>query len=132
MAAAVPCEMLEPGGRFFDLLRQMQAERTRFYVLHSLQDAVLHSAFPLGQRFAGPDEASSRALGRFGPTPLMPGFGDTLRDDTVEGAAHSDYWGSDSGPASQKATQLSGIFLELGARDRDLPSQRSVSAPRRL
>jgi pimeloyl-ACP methyl ester carboxylesterase len=130
MAAAVPSEMLEPGGRFFDLLRQMQADRTRFYVLHSMQDVVLHGAFPLGQRFAGADEASSRALGRFGPTPMMPGFGDTLRDDTVEGAGHGDYWGQVPGPASQKATELAGMFLELGARDRALATPRSVGVRR--
>jgi len=130
MAPAVPSEMLEPRGRFFDLLRQMQAERTRFYVLHSMQDTVLHRAFPIGQRFAGAGEASSRALGRFGPTPLMPGYGDTLRGDAVEGAGHSHYWGQEVNPASRKATELAGMFLELGARDRKLSSVRRVGASR--
>jgi pimeloyl-ACP methyl ester carboxylesterase len=132
MAPAVPSEMLEPRGRFFDLLRQMQAERTSFYVLHSMQDTVLHSAFPVGQQFAGAGEASSRALGRFGPTPLMPGYGDTLRGDAVDGAGHSHYWGHVVNPASRKATELAGIFLELGAKERKLSSVRAIGASRRI
>jgi len=130
MAPAVPCEMLEPRGRFFDLLRQMQGERTRFYVLHSMQDTVLHAAFPIGQQFAG--EPSARALGRFGPTPLMPGYGDTLRGDAVDGAGHSHYWGHVVNPASRKATELAGLFLELGGRERKVSSVRRVGTSRRI
>lgn len=131
MASAIPCEMFEPGGRFFELLRQLQGERTQFYVLHSMQDSILHGAFPLGQQLAGAGEASSRALGRFGPTPAMPGFGDTLRGEEVRGAGHGHYWGQVESGAARKANELSGIFLELGARARPLASRRQFPPPRR-
>jgi hypothetical protein len=129
MAAAVPSEMLEPGGRFFDLLAELQASGTQLYVLHSMQDQVLHRAFPIGQKFAGPGEESSRALGRFGATAMMPGFGGGLSDDLIEGAAHSHYWGHVRNAASLKATELAAMFLELGALGRELGVPRVVGAP---
>ena len=132
MAAAVPSEMLEPNGRFFDLLRQLQGERTAVYVLHSMQDDVLHTAFPLGQRMAGPGEASSRALGRFGPTAAMPGYLDTLRGDEAAGARHSDYWGHVMGPATHKINELVALFLELGAPDREIAVAREVGSARTI
>jgi len=132
MAAAIPSEMLEPGGRFFELMRQMQAERTAFYVLHSMQDSILHEAFPLGQRLAGAGEASSRALGRFGPTALMPGYGDTLRGDEVQGAGHSHYWGHVDAPATRKANELAGLFLAFGDPERSLGVRRDLGAARRI
>lgn len=132
MAAAVPSEMLEPGGRFFDLLRRMQGARTQLYVLHSMQDSVLHLAFPLGQRLAGAGEASSRALGRFGPSAMMPGYGDTVLGAEVQGAGHSHYWGHLDTSASRKANELVGIFLELGARARSVGTLRESPSARRL
>ena len=49
MAAAVPSEMLEPGGKFFELLSVLEGEGTRIQVLYSEQDWVLHYTFPPGQ-----------------------------------------------------------------------------------
>src|SRR3954463_6524627 len=63
MAAAVPSEMLERGGKFFDLLNELVSEGSRIDVLHSWQDTVLHYAFPPGQKLAGRGEGSDRALG---------------------------------------------------------------------
>ena len=128
MAAAIPSEMFERGGRFFELLRQMQGERTQFYVLHSMQDTVLHAAFPIGQRFAG--EPSCRALGRFGPTAAMPGYGDTLRGEEVQGAGHGHYWGQELTGGARKATELAGAFLELGSSARKLGTRRGLGSPR--
>jgi len=130
MAAAVPSEMLEPGGRFFELMRELQARRTEVYVLHSMQDVVLHGAFPVGQRLAGPGEASTRALGRFGPTAGMPGFGDTLRHDEVSGAGHSNYWGHVPAAATRKANELTALFMDFGVDRREIASARPLS-PRR-
>ena len=57
MAAAVPSEMLERGGKFFDLMMQLWAEGIEIRVHHSLDDNVLHFAFPPGQSLAGRKEA---------------------------------------------------------------------------
>jgi pimeloyl-ACP methyl ester carboxylesterase len=65
MAPAVPSEMLEPDGIYYDLLQSLSTDGTQVRVLRSMHDEVLHFAFPAGQAMAGPDERSSRGLGRF-------------------------------------------------------------------
>ena len=56
----------------------------------------------------------------------MPGYGDTLRGEEVQGAGHGHYWGQDLTTAARKATELAGRFLDLG-----LPARR-LAAPRAL
>lgn len=128
MAAAVPSEMLEPGGRFYDLLTQMAAEGTTIDILHSRQDTVLHFAFPPGQSLAGAGEGSARALGRYGPSPLMPGFRGTMFECEIAGAAHGDYWGQSKTPPSRAATEAAGRFLSLGQLGRVLGADRELGA----
>lgn len=129
MAAAVPSEMLEPGGRFYNLLGDLSREGTLIQVLHSQQDAVLHYAFPPGQALAGGKEASGRALGRYGPAPSMPGFGSTLTEREISGASHGDYWGEGGSGPSLAAAEAAGRFLALGDIDRELGITRSVGVP---
>lgn len=129
MAGAVPSEMLEPGGRFHQLLARMQARDTRVYVLHSRNDKVLHLAFPAGQALAGREEASTRALGRYGPTAAMPGQGSTLTDDQVRGAGHSNYWGHVPARASDEATSKAGHFLQLDVVWRSVGTPREIAPP---
>src|SRR5687767_48640 len=57
MAAAVPAEMLERGGRFFNLMMELWVEGIEVRVLHSTADKTLHFAFPPGQSLAGGREA---------------------------------------------------------------------------
>ena len=128
MAAAIPSEMLEPGGRFFNLLMEMWAEGIEVRVLHSLDDKVLHWAFPPGQSLAGRSEASQRALGRYGPSVMMPGWNRTLRGVTVKGADHSDYWGDGKPSPSAQSTSEAGTFLRLGELRRELSSARDVAS----
>jgi pimeloyl-ACP methyl ester carboxylesterase len=128
MAAAVPSEMLERGGKFHALLMELAAEGTTIQVLHSKQDSVLHYAFPPGQSLAGGKEASDRALGRFGPSPFMPGYRATLTDREIAGASHSDYWGHSKTPPSRLATEEAGRFLSLGDIGRDIGVRRELGA----
>jgi hypothetical protein len=118
--------MLERNGRFYDLLTGLAAEGTDIRVLYSKQDTVLHYAFPPGQSLAGGREVSSRALGRFGPSPWMPGFRSTLTEREVAGAAHGDYWGPSKTPPSLVATEDAGRFLSLGDIGRDVGLNRTV------
>jgi hypothetical protein len=129
MAAAVPSEMMENGGKFFDLLTNLAAEGTRIHVLHSKNDWVLHRTFPPGQSLAGAKEASSRALGRFGPSPWMPGFRSTLTERAIDGALHGDYWGHSKTSPSRVATEDAGRFLSLGDIGRDVGLARDVGVP---
>jgi len=126
MAAAVPSEMLEYGGKFHSLLMELAAEGTAIRVLHSLQDTVLHYAFPPGQSLAGGKEASGRALGRFGPSPLIPGYRATLSEREISGAGHGDYWGHSKTAPSRIATEDAGVFLSLGSLRRDVSYPRDV------
>ena len=128
MAAAVPSEMLERGGRFFNLLMELWAEGIEVRVFHSLDDKVLHWAFPPGQSLAGKTEASQRALGRYGPSVMMPGWNRTLKGVTVTGADHSDYWGDGKPAPSLQSTTEAGIFLRLGELKRELGTARGISA----
>ena len=129
MAAAVPAEMLERGGRFFDLLMELWAEGIEIRVLYSKADKTLHFAFPPGQSLAGRKEASGRALGRDGPTVMMPGWEKTLTGEPVEGADHSDYWGDGKPAPSAKATRKAGTFLRLGDLGRELGRSRDTVQP---
>jgi pimeloyl-ACP methyl ester carboxylesterase len=129
MAAAVPMEMVEPGGKYFDLLNKLAIDGTEILVLHSRQDKVLHLAFGAGQAMAGPDERSSRALGRYGPHPLMPGYGGTMRDRPMSGANHGDYWGHSNNDVSRQASSEAGRFLGLGVTARELVTARTIGAP---
>jgi pimeloyl-ACP methyl ester carboxylesterase len=129
MAAAVPSEMLERGGRFFDLLMQLWSEGIEIRVLHSLDDKVLHWAFPPGQSLAGNSEASQRALGRYGPSVMMPGWSKTLKGITITGADHSDYWGDGAPAPSLQSTTEAGNFLLIGDLRRQVSSRRDVSNP---
>ena len=126
MAAAVPSEMLEPGGKFFDLVTALEAEGTHIQVLYSEQDWVLHYTFPPGQALAGGDEASSRAIGRFGWSPRMPGPHATGDDRKIAGALHGDYWGHSKTPPSREATEAAGRFLSLGDLPRELGNARAL------
>jgi hypothetical protein len=125
MAAAVPMEMLEPGGRYYQLLASLAKGGTQLLVLHSRQDKVLHLAFGAGQATAGPDERSNRALGREGPNPMMPGYPGAITDLQLGGANHGDYWGHSSAPVARVATRHAGRFLGLG-RNREVGVERSV------
>jgi len=129
MAAAVPSEMLERGGKFYDLLMELAAEGTGIRVLHSKQDPVLHLAFPAGQSLAGANEASARALGRFGPSPFMPGFNVSLTGSPIPGAVHGDYWGHSGTKPSREATEEAGKFLALGEIGREVGVRRELSVP---
>jgi pimeloyl-ACP methyl ester carboxylesterase len=129
MAAAVPSEMLESDGKFYGLLTELAAEGTTIRVLHSKSDWVLHYTFPFGQSAAGGKEASARALGRFGPSPWMPGFHSTLTEREIGGAAHGDYWGHSKTPPSRVATEDAGKFLTLGDLGRDIGVPRDVGVP---
>lgn len=129
MAAAVPSEMLEPRGRFYDLVAALSAEGTTIDVLYSMQDTVLHWAFPPGQSLAGGNEASSRALGRFGPSPMMPGYHGTISEREIGGAKHGDYWGHSKTDPSRVATEEAGRFLSLGEIGRALGVQRHLGGP---
>lgn len=130
MAAAVPLEMLEPGGRFYDLLIALHGEGTTIDVLHSRADTVLHYAFPPGQSLAGGHEGSARALGRFGPSPLMPGYRANIAEREIGGAAHGDYWGHSKTASSRVATEEAGRFLKLGEIARELGTERGLGTPR--
>lgn len=129
MAAAVPAEMLEPSGRFHELLVQLGSEGTRIEVLHSDSDTVLHYAFPPGQAAAGVGEGSLRALGRVGVTTIMPWAGSSLNGESVPGAKHGDYWGHSGTEPSKAATKAAGKFLGLGATARELGMARKIQAP---
>lgn len=121
MAAAVPCEMVEPGGRFEPLLLALQAGGTKVHVLHSKKDSVLKYAFPLGQPLAG--EPTRGALGRFGPPVDMPGRGHTVSDRRIAGADHGHYWGHAGNDASEEATREAGEFFKIGTRARGIASR---------
>jgi pimeloyl-ACP methyl ester carboxylesterase len=125
MAAAVPAEMIEPGGRFYALLDELEAEGTTVHVLHSTHDAVLQFAFAPGQALAGWGEGSARALGRHGPTPAMPGFGAALTESAVPGAGHGDYWGGQRQP-QRFAARNAGVYLHLGDVAREVGTERIV------
>lgn len=129
MAAAVPAEMLEPQGRFYDLLVELGSEGTRIEVLHSDADTVLHYAFPPGQAAAGAGEGSMRALGRVGVTQMMPWAGFNLNGQSVAGAGHGDYWGHSGTAASKAATKAAGHFLGIGAAVREPGVVRSIQPP---
>jgi hypothetical protein len=96
-------------------------------VLHSLDDKVLHWAFPPGQSLAGRSEASQRALGRYGPSVMMPGWSKTLKGTTIGGADHSDYWGDGAAEPSAQSTTEAGNFLRLGELKRQVNAPRDVS-----
>ena len=129
MAPAVPSEMLERGGKFFDLLMQLWEEGIEVRVLHSLDDKVLHWAFPPGQSLAGKAEASERALGRYGPSVMMPGWSKTLKGITITGADHGDYWGDGAAGPSLQSTTEAGNFLRLGDVRREVSPARALSTP---
>src|ERR1700682_4768766 len=132
MAAAVPSEMLERNGKFFNLLMELWAEGIEILVLHSTADKVLHFAFPPGQALAGGKEASDRALGRFGPSGMMPEWKKTLTAEPNPGADHSDYWGDGAKQPSATATLKAGTFLKLGDLGREIGSAREMMAPASL
>jgi pimeloyl-ACP methyl ester carboxylesterase len=126
MAPAVPMEMLEPRGRYHDLLASLAMNGTRVLVMHSRQDKVLHLAFAAGQATAGPDERSTRALGREGPNPLLPGYRATLDDRQMSGADHGDYWGHSGTSVARESARTAGRFFEIGNRPREIGVARSV------
>ncbi len=121
MAAAVPCDMLEPGGHFERTLWNLQIAGTEIRVLHSMMDPVLQFAFPPGQTLAG--EPSMRALGRYGPPPDMPGRGATVSEHRVYNAGHGDYWGHNVSAPMEDATRDAGIFLRMGDQPREIEAR---------
>lgn len=126
MAAAVPMEKLEPGGDFNGTLATLAANGTEILILHSRQDKVLHYAFALGQAMGGPGERSSRALGRDGPNPLMPGYHGTLDEMQMGGADHGDYWGHSGKPIAREAAKWAGRFFGFDQHGRDIGIARRV------
>ena len=126
MAAAVPMEKLEPGGDFYDTLLTLAANGTQLLIMHSRQDKVLHYAFPLGQATGGPGERSSRALGRDGPNPLMPGYHGTLDEMQMGGADHGDYWGHSGKSVARESAKWAGRFLGFDEHGRDVGVSRRV------
>ena len=121
MAAAVPCEMVEAGGQFEALLWKLYYGGSKIHVLHSRRDLILMLAFPAGQTLAG--EPTTRALGRFGPPPGMPGAGASVSEHQVSGAGHSDYWGHHQGDAAEDAARESGRFLAIGQSPRRIEAR---------
>ena len=109
MAGAVPVEFLQGDGRYEPVLRALLAQGTPVRVLHSRADLVLRFAFPPGQ--AAAFEPSLQALGLYGPTPGMPGFGANISERRIPGAGHSDYWGHNDDPS---AAYDAAEFLKLG------------------
>jgi pimeloyl-ACP methyl ester carboxylesterase len=118
MAAAVPCEMVESGGRFGDDLRQMQALGVKIHILHSDKDPVLKFTFVPGQALSGAGEPSLRALGLNGPPAGMPGLRANVTESKIPGAGHGDYWGRNLSDASLKATGEAGAFFGFGGTRR--------------
>jgi pimeloyl-ACP methyl ester carboxylesterase len=129
MAAAVPMEMLEPGGRYHDLLADLSNRGTKVLVLHSRQDTVLQYAFSLGQASAGPGERSTRALGREGPNPMLPGYRATLDEMQMAGANHGDYWGHSGRDIARESARQAGRFFELGKSSREVGTRRKGWIP---
>jgi pimeloyl-ACP methyl ester carboxylesterase len=127
MAPAVPMEFLEPGGRYHGLLAELSMKGTRVLVLHSRQDRVLQLAFAAGQATAGPDERSTRALGREGPNPLMPGYHGSLDEMQMGGANHGDYWGHSGTGIARESARTAGRFFEIGATRREVGTVRTVA-----
>jgi pimeloyl-ACP methyl ester carboxylesterase len=132
MAAAVPCEFLEAGGRFEPLLRALQADGTAIRVLHSTDDLVLGAAFLFGQPLAGSAEASARALGYRGPPPGMPGVGANVSEKRIPNAGHGDYWGHSGTWAAFIASGEAGAFLALDEQPRTVGTRRPVSFARNV
>ena len=131
--ACIILDITLPGGSGLDLLKELKANDKMDGVLiisakNSLDDKVLHWAFPPGQSLAGRSEASQRALGRYGPSVMMPGWSKTLKGVTISGADHSDYWGDGAAGPSLLSTTEAGNFLRLGELRRDVSSPRSLSA----
>ncbi len=123
MAAAVPREMLEPGGRFEQLLAALAASGARIRVLHSPKDKVLRAAFPPGQALAG--EPSMHALGLGGPSHETVGGASLVSAHQVRSAGHGDYWGHNGrGEAAADA----GAFLGLGAPLREIAARPCAEA----
>lgn len=123
MAAAVPVEMVVPGGRFADTLRKLQALGVPIRVLHSVDDNVLRFTFVPGQAGAGPSESTLLALGRKGPPRDMPGRGDNVSEQQIYGAGHSNYWGHEFNAAALQATQEAGNFFKFGSPRREIASR---------
>jgi len=123
MAAAVPREMFEPGGRFHLMLRVLESRGVRFLVLYSSSDKVLTGAFPLGQTAAG--EPSINALGRVGPSATVPGhLSGQLMGRKVSKADHGDYWGHSGKPPTDVSGRYSGAFLDTMSERRAVGSTR--------
>jgi hypothetical protein len=112
MAAAVPAEMVEPGGRFDDLLWRLIDAGVKIHVMHSDKDTVLRFAFPPGQALAG--EPSLRALGLHGPPVDMIGVGGMVTQAQIVGARHGNYWGHVESKARAQAVREAGTFLRIG------------------
>jgi len=139
MAAAVPDEMVEPGGRFDELLWRLVDAGVKIHVMHSDKDTVLRFAFPPGQALAG--EASLRALGLNGPPVDMIGVGGMVTHVKIAGAKHGHYWGHTDSNARAQAVRESGTFLRIGeprrtigerplGDARDVGEAREVGTPR--
>lgn len=127
MAAAVPSNMVEPGGRFDDLLTRLAAANVKIHVMHSNKDPVLKFSFPPGQALAG--EPSIRALGLTGPPADMIGRGGMVSDARIAGAKHGHYWGHQESDAREQAVREAGTFLRIGETVRSM-SPRTTSEPR--
>jgi hypothetical protein len=133
MAAAVPDEMVTPGGRFDALLMQLIGAGARIHIMHSDKDTVLRFAFPPGQALAG--EPSLRALGLNGPPPDMLGVGGMVTHVRIAGAKHGHYWGHNDSNARAQTVYEAGTFLRLGdvrraIEDRPLGDARDVGEAR--
>jgi hypothetical protein len=123
MAAAVPVEMLEDGGRFEDLMRNLAAGGTQVHVMFSSSDTVLRYTFPPGQAAAG--EPSLRALGLVGPPPDLSAPGGLVTRQSIDGARHSHYWGDPDPGRRAQAAREAGRFLEIAETGRTLGARQA-------
>jgi len=121
MAAAVPNEMVGPGGRFDPLLLRLVDRGVKIHVMHSDKDPVLRFAFPPGQALAA--ELSLTALGLYGPPADMIGVGGMVTQVKVAGARHGDYWGHNDSKARTQAVREAGTFLRIGHTARTLTAR---------
>lgn len=112
MAAAVPSEMVGPGGRFDRLLQHLVDAGVKIHVMHSDQDTVLRFTFPPGQ--AAAFEPSFTALGLYGPPADMIGVGGMVTHVRIAGARHGHYWGHTDSKARAQAVREAGTFLRIG------------------
>lgn len=121
MAAAVPVEMVCPGGRLaagVDLAESV-------LVLYSPDDLVLTASFPPGQTLAGSGEGLfPEAIGHAGNVP------GNARSELVPKAGHGDYWGHNDSVAARHAANMIQAFLGFRSNAHRVVAEPVRQAPR--